>query len=224
GIVAAVLREHAFEFRRLHVVLVGGVRIGINAVALLHCLPQLRVAAHHHIEHPLVLVGELVLVQLAEPHPRLQHHIAGARLELAAENLHQGRFAGAVRPDQPIAVAVAELDGDLLKQRFRAKLNGDVGSGKHLYPIVGRVPRHRRSVRTAECGLPMYRGTWRRFKAAPAPAADSSRAGTRMLDYSVSRYPSPRSIARGGKGSEPKVQPCSCTGYAPPHRPYTRRD
>jgi hypothetical protein len=65
------------------------------------------VALHHHVEHALVLVGELVLVQLADAHPVLQHDVAGALLELAAEDLHERGLAAAVRADQAVAVAVA---------------------------------------------------------------------------------------------------------------------
>ena len=87
--------------------------------------------AHDHVEHPLVLVAELVLIELPEAHPRLQHDVAGARLEIAAENLHERGFAGAVRADQTIAVAVGELDRDVLEQRLGAELHGDVGGREH---------------------------------------------------------------------------------------------
>ena len=86
---------------------------------------------HHHVEHPLILVAELVLVQLAEAQARLQHDVAGARLEIAAEHLHERGFAAAVGADQPIAVAVGEFDRDLLEQRLGAELHGDIGSGEH---------------------------------------------------------------------------------------------
>ena len=76
GRVAVVLGELALEFGGAHVVGVGGVRIRIDAVALVHRLPELDVTLHHHVEHALVLVGELVLVQLAEAQPGLQHDLA----------------------------------------------------------------------------------------------------------------------------------------------------
>ena len=78
GGVAAVLRKLALEFGRPHVVGVARVRVGIDAVAFLHRTPHLDVALHHYIEHALVFVAELVLVQLAEPHAGLQHDLARA--------------------------------------------------------------------------------------------------------------------------------------------------
>ncbi len=81
---------------------------------------------HYYIQHSLILVAELVLIELAQPHPGLQHDVARARIEVAAQHFHQGGLSAAVRADQPVAVAVGEFDGDLLKQRFCAELDGDV--------------------------------------------------------------------------------------------------
>ena len=67
--------------------------------------------------------------------PGLQHDIAGALLELAAEHLHERGFAAAVGADQAVAIAVGELDGDLFEERLGAELDGDVGGGKHVCPI-----------------------------------------------------------------------------------------
>jgi hypothetical protein len=67
----------------------------------------------------------------------LQHDVAGARLQIAAEDLHERRLAAAVRADQAIAVAVGELDGDVLEQRLGAELNRNIRSSKHFRPIKG---------------------------------------------------------------------------------------
>jgi hypothetical protein len=53
--------------------------------------------------------------------------IAGGGFQDAAQDLHEGRFAGAVGADQAIAVAVAEFDGDVLEQGLGPELHGDVG-------------------------------------------------------------------------------------------------
>jgi hypothetical protein len=89
------------------------------------------VTLHHHIEDALILVAELILIQLAEAHPGLQHHIAGARVEIAAQDLHERGFAAAVSADQAVSVAVREFYGDLLEQRLGAELHGNIGSGEH---------------------------------------------------------------------------------------------
>ena len=96
--------------------------------------------AHDHVEHPVVLIAELVLVQLAQPHARLQHHIARGGLEVAAQHLHQCGFAAAVGADETIAVAIVEFDRHLLEQRLRAELDGDIGSLQHLPITSGPRP------------------------------------------------------------------------------------
>ncbi len=129
--VAVVLGELRLEVGRAHVVLFGRVGVGVDRVALGHRLPHLAVADHHHVEHAQVLEGELVLAQLAQSLVRVEHHVARARLEVAAEDLHERRLAGTVRADQAVAVAVAELDGDVLEQGLGPELHRDVGGGQH---------------------------------------------------------------------------------------------
>ncbi len=65
GGVAADTPRTLLQFGGVHVVVFARVRIGVDRVALLHRLPHLGVAHQHHVEHPLVLEGELVLAQLA---------------------------------------------------------------------------------------------------------------------------------------------------------------
>jgi hypothetical protein len=77
----------------------------------------------------------LVLIQLAQPHSGLQHDVAGARLEIPAQDLHERGFAGTVGADEPVTIAVGELDRDLLEERLGTELDGDVGGRKHVCPI-----------------------------------------------------------------------------------------
>ena len=88
-IVAAVLGKGALEFGRTHVVGIGGFRIGIDPVALLHRAPQLHMPLHYHIKNPLIFVGELILIQFSEAQGGLQHHVPGTGLELPAQYFHQ---------------------------------------------------------------------------------------------------------------------------------------
>ncbi|MDT4863918.1 hypothetical protein FQZ97_986520 [compost metagenome] len=85
----------------------------------------------HGVDHVEFFVSELILAQLAQAHVRFQHHLTAAGLQIAAEDLHEGRLAAAVRPDQAITVAVAELDGNVLEQGFSPELHGDIGCGNH---------------------------------------------------------------------------------------------
>jgi hypothetical protein len=131
GGVAVVLGELALQFGRAHVVLFRRVRVGVDGILLLHALPHFCMTHHHDVDDTQVFECELVLTQECHALMRVERHIAGGRFEHAGENLHEGRFAGAVGTDQAVAVAAAELDADVVEQRFGTELHGDVGSGQH---------------------------------------------------------------------------------------------
>ena len=88
GIVTAVFCEHGLKFRRPDKIGIGGFRVGIDAVAFLHGAPQFAVALHHHVKHAFVFIGELVLIESAQPRARRQHHLPRARLEFTTQHLH----------------------------------------------------------------------------------------------------------------------------------------
>ncbi|CAI8783898.1 protein of unknown function [Methylococcus capsulatus] len=125
--IAVIFGKGGLQLRRPHVVVLARVRIGVDRIALGHRRPHLGVPHHHDVQHPLVLEGELILAQLAQTHVEVERNITGGRLQIAAEDFHEGRLAAAVGPDQAITVALAELDGDVFEQRLDAELHGDVG-------------------------------------------------------------------------------------------------
>ncbi len=144
-VIATVLRKLALKLSGAHIVRVGGVGARVNGIALAHRLPHLRVPLDDHIQHPLILVGELVLVELAHAHAGLKHDLAGALIKLTAEHFHQRGFAATIGSDQPIAVAVGEFDRDLFKKRLGAELDAEIGGGKHgrVLVVTIRLPRRR---------------------------------------------------------------------------------
>ncbi len=131
GRVAIVFGEAGLEFRCVHVIVFGGLRVGIDRVLLLHTGPHLVVAHHHHVEHTHVFKGELVLAQEGHALARIERHIAATGLQYPGENLHEGGLAGAVRADQAVTVTVAELDADVFKQGLGPELHGDVVGDEH---------------------------------------------------------------------------------------------
>jgi hypothetical protein len=74
-------------------------------------------AHHHHVEHPHVLEGELVLLQVGHALAGIERNIAGGGLQHPGQDFHEGGLARAVGADQAVAVAFAELDRDVLEQR-----------------------------------------------------------------------------------------------------------
>jgi hypothetical protein len=131
GRVAVVLGELRFEFGGVHVVVVGGLRVRVDRIALGHGVPHFGVAHHHDVEHTYVFVRELILAQLAQAHIRFEHHVAGARFQIAAQDLHEGGLAAAIRTNQAIAVPSPEFDRDVLEQGLRPELHGDICGRQH---------------------------------------------------------------------------------------------
>ncbi|MCY1530834.1 hypothetical protein D9M68_660400 [compost metagenome] len=131
GRIAVIFRELGFKFGGAHVVVLGGFRIRVDGVAFGHGRPHLGVAHHDDVQHAQVFERELVLAQLAQAHARLQRHVARRRLQVTADDLHEGRLAGPIGPDQPVAVAFPELDADVLEKGFGTELDGEIGGGYH---------------------------------------------------------------------------------------------
>ena len=127
GRVSVELGNLRLQLRRVKIIGVACVGIGIDRIALLQNVPESLVTHHHYVEHALIFVGELILLQLAEPLAGIDRYISGAGFEVPTENLHERRLAAAVGADQAITVAFAELDGNVFEQRLRAELHGDVG-------------------------------------------------------------------------------------------------
>jgi len=88
--------------------------------------------AHQHgAGDGLVVEGELVLVEIGDAQARADEDLAAVGIALAGEDLEKGRFAGAVGPDQAVAVAGGELDVDVLEDDAFAVGQGDVGGVDH---------------------------------------------------------------------------------------------
>ncbi|MNM63585.1 hypothetical protein D3C81_749550 [compost metagenome] len=135
GGVAVHFGEFGFQLGHGHAVFFAHFRQRIDAVALGLDLPQLFVTHDHGVDHGEFFVGELVLAQFTQAHVRLEHDLAGGRFQVVAEDFHEGRLAAAVGADQAVAVAVVELDRDVLEQWLGAELHGDV-SGRNQVLIL----------------------------------------------------------------------------------------
>ncbi len=78
-------------------------------------LPEPLVTHDHRVDHGEFLERELVLAQLADARVGLDRDVAVRRLELSAEHLHERGLTRAVRADEPVAMAVSELHGNVLE-------------------------------------------------------------------------------------------------------------
>ncbi len=122
--VAVFFGDHAFELAEQLALFVGERLFGEQLLFLLHRRPQPLVAHQHHRQHDHLLEAELILLQHAGA-LRLVH-VARVGLELTRDDLQEGRFAGAVRARQAVALAFAKLDRYLLEQALFAVGFADV--------------------------------------------------------------------------------------------------
>src|SRR6202040_4241429 len=87
---------------------------------------------------------------------------------------------GTVGADEPVTIAVGELDRDLLEERLGTELDGDVGGRKHVNPL---------NRNTAEwAAVALVGGTrmgLRRHASPPFRQTESNRAGALSLRIST---------------------------------------
>ena len=129
GGVAVLFADDAFELAEAHAVVVGHVGLRVERLALLERRPEPRVAHDHRVDDAELVEGELVLPEDAElvgPGDR-----ALLRRQLAGQQLHEGRLAGAVRPGEAVAAARGEGGGHVLEEHLRAVPHGDAVDCNH---------------------------------------------------------------------------------------------
>ena len=81
----------------------------------MHRLPHLVVTHHHHVDHALVFIGELILAQPGHALVRIKRDVAAAGFQHPRQYFHESGFTTAIGADQAITVAVAELNGNVFE-------------------------------------------------------------------------------------------------------------
>ncbi len=113
---AAELGELLLQLRRAQTVLVGEVGLVVDGLALPAAVVEALVAEDHGVEHAVVVIEALILLENRHAPLRRELYRAGSRLQLAGEDLDEGGFAGAIGADDTVAVAAGELQIHLGKQ------------------------------------------------------------------------------------------------------------
>ncbi len=101
----------------------GALRLGLQG-------GQLLVGGEHGVDQALRPVRRL-LRQHADARPARQPDAAGIGMQLAGDQLEQGRLAGAVAPDQPGVMSVGQRERGALEQRAPGDPVGEIGDGQH---------------------------------------------------------------------------------------------
>ena len=140
--VAVFLADDAFQFAQLHAVGVSHLRLGVNLVALFHGRPQALVAHDDGVEHAIAVEGKLVLAQNTKL--SRAHDCPLLRLQFAGQQIHEGGFAGAIRPGQAIPLARRKCRGYFVKQNFGAVAHGHIADRNHGFNgKCGKLPNGR---------------------------------------------------------------------------------
>src|SRR5690606_5652387 len=100
--------------------------------------------------------------------------VAGAGLQVTAQDLHEGGLAAAVGADQAITVAVTELDGNVLEQRLGAELHGDVVGGNQEADSL--LTEWRKAQGQGPPRIPAAGTKFKRINGWPAPASTAAPA------------------------------------------------
>ena len=118
GRVAVLFADDALELAEAHAGFVRHLGFRVQLVALGKRLPQPLIAHDDRVDHAKAVERVLILAQ----HAQLGGPDDGALLgiELAGQQLHEGRLAGAVGAGQAVAPARRKGCGDVLEERLRA--------------------------------------------------------------------------------------------------------
>ena len=113
-------------------VLFAEVRLRVEGVLLLHDLVQPRIAHDNRIQHSVLIVLEVVLLEDRHTGIRRDLYRAGGRFQLPGEYLEKGGFAGANSEIARVAVARHEFKVYMVKQLIGAKAQAQIGNGNQM--------------------------------------------------------------------------------------------
>ena len=139
GLPAAELGEFLLQLGGADPVRVVKVWLFIEGVLLLAAFVEAGIAHDDRVEHGIVVVEALVLLEHRHAALGVEHDAAAGGLELAGENFDKGGLARAVGPDNAVAVARRELQIHAGEEHGRPELDGEIVDCQHsllLYIIL----------------------------------------------------------------------------------------
>ena len=123
---AVHIGELRLQLAGLHAVLVSEVLLGVEGVLLLHDVVEPLVAHDDRVQHGVLVVLEVVLLQHAHPLVLGDHHLAGGGLQVPGEDAEEGGLPRAVGTDDAVAVTGSEFQVHVLEQGLSAEIETDV--------------------------------------------------------------------------------------------------
>ena len=132
GVPAFEFGEFLLKFGGADAVGVGEVLLGIDGILLLHHVPEDGMSAEDSLNDGAFVEFEVVLREDREAFAGTEGDGAVSGGELAGEDAHERRLAGAVGADDAVAIAVGESKVDVLEERALTKLYAEVVDLYHL--------------------------------------------------------------------------------------------
>ena len=126
GIPTVHFGEFFLEFPDLDTVFVREVRFCIQGVLFVHNCPQWLMAHQHCIQNGMFVKFEVVLFEDGKSFRRTETDRTARRGYVAAEDFEKGGLAGAVRTDDPVAVAGCEFQVYIFEQHAFAVLHFEI--------------------------------------------------------------------------------------------------
>ena len=106
---AVELGELCLELRGAHPVLVREIGLLVKRILFVHDLHETCVSHDDRTQYLDLIVGIVILLQDGETLPGRDLHDAACRLDVAREQLEEGRFPRAIRADDAVAIPGGEL-------------------------------------------------------------------------------------------------------------------
>jgi len=129
---AVHLCEFRFQLRSPDAVRIRKIFLCINRVLFLHDLIEALAAHDDRVEDVIRIILEMILFQEGDPVSGRHGNISGSRIQLSVKDFEEGRFAGSVRSDEPVAVSLRELDVDVFEKSFLSDAVGYIVCCDHF--------------------------------------------------------------------------------------------
>src|SRR2546423_214361 len=139
GGVAVLFADDPLELAESHPVFVRHVARRVQPVTFFERIPEASIAHDDYVNYPKTIERKLILTKDADF--LRTRDLAALRRKLASEQLHEGRFAGAVRAREAITTTGGKGRGDVLEENLRPVPHGDVLNCDHEPLIVAETER-----------------------------------------------------------------------------------
>ena len=167
---AVELGELCLELRGAHPVLVGEIGLLVKRILFVHDLHETCVSHDDRTQYLDLIVGIVILLQDGETLPGRDLHDAARRLDVAREQLEEGRFPRAVRADDAVAIPGSKLQIDVLVEDTLAELQAEIVDGNHLSVLLFYLRRMARNIERMLCPYESPGTAQRPFRSCQLPS------------------------------------------------------